>query len=440
MIENKFIITKKEGKTFSRISGDYNKIHIDEKIGYNSIFGSDICHGMLVVLKFLKKIKFKREQIFNINVKFNKPFFYNSEIIFKRKIIRNNKIEYSLRQYRKETANIVIDFNINNIDKINRYNKTTQYKFNKRQIKKYYKDVEKDLLIVLLNISKYVGMTYPGKNSIINGIDINYNSELNSSKNNIKIQSQLLDKRLPLIKNKLVFKNYLVFFDTAKRPTIKKKKIKLKRNFLRRIKKIKENVFIIGASQGIGRDIFLITQKNKKIIKIASYFRNKIKLKSKNTIIKRINIKKDLRLINNIISKYSPIRIYYFPTTKIFIDNQIDKKTLQEYEEFYILFPLKILKKNKNKKISFFYPSTTHIETYNKAPYSKIKLRAEKIIKNYCEKNQIPAYIHRYPPMNSRQTISLSNNSFPNLAQHLQKDKGSTDKIFPKNILSQLKG
>ena len=112
MIENKFIITKKEGKTFSRISGDYNKIHIDEKIGYNSIFGSDICHGMLVVLKFLKKIKFKREKIFNINVKFNKPFFYNSEIIFKRKIIRNNKIEYSLRQYRKETANIVIDFNI----------------------------------------------------------------------------------------------------------------------------------------------------------------------------------------------------------------------------------------------------------------------------------------------------------------------------------------
>ena len=434
MTLNKFFITTKEGKKFSKISGDYNKIHIDEKIGYNSIFGNNICHGVLIILTFLKKIKFKKEEIFNINVKFNKPFFYNSEIIFKKKSVKNNKIKYSLRQYNKETANISIDFNINNEDTIKKYNKTTQYKFNKQERKSYYTNLDKDLLIILFCISKYVGMKYPGKNSIINSIDINYNSKINLSGNNIKIKSQLIDKRLPLIKNKLMFKSFVVFFDTAKRPTVKKKKIKLKKNFLNRIKEISENIFVIGASQGIGRDVFLLIKKNKKIIKIASYFKNKIRLKGKNIITKKIDITKDLRLINNIIAKYTPIRIYYFPTTKIFINMQIDKKIVREYEKFYILFPLRILKKNKNKKISFFYPSTTHIENYKKSIYSKIKLRAEKKIKNFCNKNKIPIYIHRYPPMNSRQTISLLNNSHPNLVQYLEKDKGSIDKIFPKNI------
>ena len=175
-------------------------------------------------------------------------------------------------------------------------------------------------------------------------------------------------------------------------------------------------------------------KKNKKIVKIASYFKNKIRSKNKNIVIKKINIKKNLRLINNIIAKHAPIRVYYFPTTKIFLDTQIDKKIVKEYEEFYILFPLKILEKNKYKKISFFYPSTTHIENFKKSIYSKIKLRAEKRIKNFCNKFKIPVYIHRYPPMNSRQTISLSNNSYPNLVQHLEKDRKYVDEIFPKEV------
>ena len=28
------------------LSGDYNKIHIDELEGYNSMFGQNICHGV----------------------------------------------------------------------------------------------------------------------------------------------------------------------------------------------------------------------------------------------------------------------------------------------------------------------------------------------------------------------------------------------------------
>ena len=56
MSKNFFIISKAEGKKFAKISGDYNKIHIDEKVGYNSIYGNIVCHGVLVLLKFLKKV------------------------------------------------------------------------------------------------------------------------------------------------------------------------------------------------------------------------------------------------------------------------------------------------------------------------------------------------------------------------------------------------
>ena len=51
-----FKISVKEGKKFSELSGDNNLIHLDNLIGYNSIFGEKICHGCLVILKIFKII------------------------------------------------------------------------------------------------------------------------------------------------------------------------------------------------------------------------------------------------------------------------------------------------------------------------------------------------------------------------------------------------
>ena len=40
------LITRKK---FSELSGDNNLIHLDDLIGYNSIFGEKICNGCLVI-------------------------------------------------------------------------------------------------------------------------------------------------------------------------------------------------------------------------------------------------------------------------------------------------------------------------------------------------------------------------------------------------------
>ena len=46
-----FKISDKEGKNFSKLSGDSNSIHLDDVVGYNSIFREKICHGCLIILK-----------------------------------------------------------------------------------------------------------------------------------------------------------------------------------------------------------------------------------------------------------------------------------------------------------------------------------------------------------------------------------------------------
>ena len=53
--KNNFFSITKEGIKYSQKSEDNNRIHIDSKYGYNSLFGKNICHGTLVILKFLKK-------------------------------------------------------------------------------------------------------------------------------------------------------------------------------------------------------------------------------------------------------------------------------------------------------------------------------------------------------------------------------------------------
>ena len=193
------------------------------------------------------------------------------------------------------------------------------------------------------SISKYVGKVYPGKNSIIREININYNNKFKYNKNKIKIFSKKIDKRFPIIINKIIFDKYFIEFQSLDRPIIKNRKIKLNNVLKKTINKIQENILIIGGSQGIGKDVFNILRNNKKIFKIVTYYKNKINLKDKKIVIKKIDIEKNIKKINQIISNYAPIKIFYFPTKKIFFDNKLDNKTTKDYEKMFFLLPLKLL-------------------------------------------------------------------------------------------------
>ena len=89
MSKKNFIVKDKEGILFSKISGDFNKIHTDNIIGYNSIFGEKICHASLIIIKIFKILDLKKllEEFdeFSINIKFIKHFSYEKKIIIKLK-------------------------------------------------------------------------------------------------------------------------------------------------------------------------------------------------------------------------------------------------------------------------------------------------------------------------------------------------------------------
>ena len=85
-----------------------------------------------------------------------------------------------------------------------------------------------------------------------------------------------MGKEFPLIANMLAYKNYNIEFKTMVRPVLKIKLGKLNKEILKEINLIKENILIIGASSGIGNDLFQLFTKNKNIKIIGTYYKNKI--------------------------------------------------------------------------------------------------------------------------------------------------------------------
>jgi len=420
-----FKITEKEGINYSKISGDKNKIHIDDLTGYNSMFGEKICHGTLVLSKILKKKELKKiilgKKKFNISADFVDFIKYNKNAYIKKK---NNKF-YVIQDKKKR---IYISVSSKNNSYFLKIDKKKNYYFKKKLtfLKNRY-----DLIYSLLSyISNYVGNKYPGKNSLIRSININFNKDFYKNDEQLVINSYKLNKGLPLIKNILLFKNFKIEFETLERPFVKKNIFIIKKDLKRKIKMFKEDILIIGGSSGIGNDVFNLFKINKKILKIVTFNQNKIKSKLKDSIFYKVDVLKDLKKLNYLINKYGPIKIFYFPTTKIYFEKKINNKTMIQYKKIFLTIPLKIIKDNKTKIISIFYPSTKFIDEDKESDYSKVKLLAENLLKKSCKKHNINYKSLRFPAINSKQSISLLNPTPENFFQYLNKYPNLFDKIF----------
>ena len=423
-----FKITNNDALKYSKISGDYNKIHTNDKIGYNSIFGEKICHGTLALIKILKLINLKRlikdKKKFSVNVKFQNFIKYNNKIFVLKK-----KNTFTAYQDLREIIKIKTNFENPSLKttKLPRYKKISIF----TRKKKYKKDQKIENISYLLNIlSKYVGTVYPGDLSIIKEISINFNFKLNPKINNIKIISNKLDSRFPIIQNRLSTENFIIDFQSIERPVVKKNKKFIPKIITKKIQKIKYNALIVGGSQGIGLEVVNILNQNKKITKIVTYNVNKIKKSNKKMIPIKLNIFKDLNIINNIIKKHSPLRIFYFASPKISFENKLSRDLVKKYQYMFLKAPLTLLRKNKTKEISFFYPSTTNIFKNKNAYYSQVKRSAEIKLSKLCNKNDISINIIRLPALYSRQSVSIINPNPPSLTEFLQSNPNIFSKIF----------
>ena len=413
--KNIFKITDLDGKKYSSYSKDFNKIHLDNKVGYNSIYGEKICHGCFVFEKTIKSLfpnflKIKKIKLIEIN--FLKHFVYNKNIILKK-----NKKKISLIQEDKIKAELIFScqnkFQFNEI-KLKSYTlkKTKKFKLNSINYKILFE--------LIRNISHYVGMVNPGKNSIIESIKINF------FKNNLKsgFYSKLQKKGYPFIHNYLINKHFIIEFNSIIRPSLISKKINPTKSLILSAKKLTSNILILGASNGLGHDLLNILKHNKKITIFATYFQNQLKIKNKNVNVAKIDILNDKNKVIKLKKKKKISTIYYFPTSKISLNSNKIQNDL--YQKIYLEKPIEILEKiSVNSKINFFYPSTIFIENFNqKSKYARIKLIAENRLKKLAKKNnQLNISFPRLPQMNSKQNLNLLNIKFPNLIEILNNDK-----------------
>ena len=426
------IIKKYEGINFAKESGDTNKIHLDYLTGYNSQFGDNIVHGSYLLIKFLssnKIVDFK-----SIKIKFLNGFFYNKPIKISK--IKSSKFKetFKLTQNNEEKGQIEVLKKHIKEDEIKFKNKTFYKKFNiNKKIKKFFKSkkIDNDLNLALNYLTKYTGMIYPGKNSLISEINIKKN--MLSKYNDLEIHSTKPSLRHPIIYNKLYYESLIISFLTLVRPklVIKNKK---KNSYLSKLsKKINKNILIIGASNGIGNELFNLFEDIKKKKIISTYNHNKISSNKKNIIIKRIDIEKDLNKVFKIIKTYKPLIVYYFATPKININNK-SSNYYNTYKKFYISIPIKLIKHCIKNKSYFFYPSTTYIHNIQKNFYSKTKKIAEGKIKK-IKNNNLFVNILRIPEVNTKQNLSVFNKGLPNFTDLLMKYKDFRNKIFFKNLI-----
>ena len=255
MYKKNFVIKKNDGILFSKISGDTNKIHLDDDVGYNSLFGEKICHGSLILLKIFKILNInqliKNNKKNDIKIKFIKHFCYNKKIIIKSKEVKKNII-IELFQFNDLRGFVEIKYNEDFLNKS--FNKISKKFTPKKNITSYYEKLNKmgTISMLLCTLTKYVGTIYPGENSIINEINIVINNSFNFDKKFIYIYSKKLDKRFPVILNKLTFGKYNLEFNTSEKPILNHKLSKINAQIKKKVNAIKENVLIIGASSGIG--------------------------------------------------------------------------------------------------------------------------------------------------------------------------------------------
>ena len=413
-----FKINEKQGYNYSVKSGDKNNIHIDDLEGYNSFFGEKIIHGTLLLQTLLKLIKIKKKlntvDKYFIEINFLKHFSYN-------KIIKYNTNSKKLSQNGKIHAEIYIKKN-NHIEDI---------KIIKKKYFVNYKNKTSNnfttLIYLLDQLSKYVGMIYPGKNSIIQNIKINFNKSYKFDDRTINIYSKKISKNFPLIKNKLFFKQFLISFTTCMRPFLKLKKNRIKKKLIEEVKKVNEPTLIIGSSSGIGNEVLRLFENNKKIPIFGTFNRNKFLNKNLNVKILKLNLDKDISILKKKLKYFNKFRIYYFATPRIDLyTNSKDK--ISQYENFYINYPKKILTIFKNKQIKLFYPSTVYIDI-NNSKYAKIKKKAEKILIK-CKNNNTFINILRLDEINTRQNLSLIERKLPNFLDILAKNKIYNKKFF----------
>ena len=368
---------------FAKISGDYNKIHIDEKFAKKFFFKYCVAHGVNILVlglsKFLKKNYKNNIFIKELDIKFINYIEIGEKfriLIYKNRIIVKNDINNKLE----------IKINYMKFKKKHMDSKLTAL-----QGEKYYFDnlINKDLITELLNLTKNVGSHIFGNGSLI--LEIHTKTQKNG-----KTRSSFNKIKKNVFDYYQISKNYKINCLVVKIEPYKNEVFKMKLN--KKLKKyLKGKTILIFGSNGI---LGSFTKNYLSKYRTNLHLVNKTKKHTNSSLVKNYSLNiEDFSNIKKILNNSYPDYIFYFISPKIFRNNNnnINKKIYYLYKYYFVIFFNKILKilKNFNKKVFIFYPSTAALNEKKRSfkfsrEYKITKRLGELLCKKQESKKIIP--------------------------------------------------
>lgn len=405
-------ISQKEAKKFSKISKDKNPIHIDKKVGVNSIYRRNISHGVLLILKIIKQSKevIDLPTIYSLDINFINPIFFDEKITVK---FNGNKYGIKFIAFQNNRKISIFEILYNQSHKLNQYFKKEKYFISKIKENKFYSFQNEllELQKVLCSISYYVGMINPGKSGILNSIKINKNNVSKKISSNLKIRIKKIDKRFKYYVNELTYKDFQVNFFSSSRPEYKIERYKNNKKTKTIIQQIKNDILIISGSSALGESFLNLISDNRKLKIISTFSSQKLKKNNYiNVIFKKVSFPKDIKKLKAIIDKLKSPYVFYFTSPIINFNEKLSIKEQKMYKLIYIDIPIYLLNNCQSKINKFIYPSTTNINYNKNSFYSKIKKKAEQKLKKFPN-----AFIYRFDKLYSKNTISFQNYNVDNL-------------------------
>tara|TARA_Y100000590_G_scaffold469325_1_gene656176 strand:- start:2015 stop:3418 length:1404 start_codon:yes stop_codon:yes gene_type:complete len=441
--------SKLDTKNFSRLSGDYNPIHIDQVYARKTITGTCVVHGMHNLLWVLELVANKDSGFFKeINAQFINPVFVDCEVKYRWEPKTNFFTMYSGGE---KVAVVYFDMLVKNFNKEDSHgleikkllNKPTNLNpkdvSEKSSLNPYYsgeshladsmfpclsKKIGKGLVCQIASLSEVVGMQVPGLHSLFSSVEIKIKRNIGIP----KIYINSFNKRYQMVKLGCQYKDLDAKLEAVFRPppveipSCKNIKTILKTEDFSKVKAL-----IVGGSRGLGAWVAKILALGGAKVTITYNLGKRDAEEIQEDIIKsgghcrvlKITIKKSFQ---SNIPDYDFNQMFYFASSRIAQNKNrnFDNSMYKEFYSIYVQGFVKLIEQSIQKNVKcVFYPSTVFIDESNQMfqEYMKAKLEGELFCKKINKENQIKILHPRLPKMLTDQTASLISSGYSDVSK-----------------------
>lgn len=448
MFERKF--TTDDQNIFAKLSGDYNKLHMDENVAHRYMFGGLVVHGMHMVLwaldKFIESSE-KSLELISLRAIFKKNLHVGDSVGYR--VIGEKDLCIELELYGEEGvyAVIKVEYKTSNAKIADKLNfKFPEYGncnvlsaeevmdasgelelcIEKNTAGYLFPNIVNKLSLTqvaeVLATTRLVGMECPGFHSIFSELNVNFN-KIKSDSNVLRYRVMSFDSRFSLLVMAIegsYIKGSIKAF--LRPPAVRQSSFSDLLKIVTPDEFKNQNALIIGGSRGLGEVVSkLLTAGGARIIltynkgyEDARRVMDEIIKGGGNAGMMRFNVLASGEAEVDELIRLSPTHIYYFATPYIVTNKgAFSVKLFKEFCNYYIFGftdTLDFLFKHIPSFRKVFYPSSVFVEEQpsSLAEYAAAKAAGETIC-SLLEKNKknILFYRPRLPKMTTDQTISI---------------------------------